>query len=78
MWAAPGRRGSARLAWLAASGGPTTATLDPTTDFGAGEVCTLTVVAAEVSDQDSADPPDNRAADNVFDFTTRVRPTCDS
>jgi predicted extracellular nuclease len=49
------------------SGGPTTYTLDPTTDFTQGEVCTVTVVAAQVSDQDGTS--ENMAADYVFDFT---------
>ena len=49
------------------SGGPTTYTLDPTTDFTQGEVCTVTVVAAQVADQDGT--PNNMAADYVFDFT---------
>jgi len=49
------------------SGGPSTYTLNPTTDFTQGEVCTVTVVAAQVTDQDgTADP---MAADYVFDFT---------
>jgi predicted extracellular nuclease len=49
------------------SGGATTYTLNPTTDFTQGEVCTVTVVAAQVTDQD--DTPDQMAADYVFDFT---------
>jgi len=49
------------------SGGATTYTLDPTTDFTQGEVCTVTVVAAQVTDQDGT--PENMAADYVFDFT---------
>lgn len=49
------------------SGGPTTYTLDPTVDFTQGEVCTVTVVAAQVTDQDGT--PDNMAQDYVFDFT---------
>lgn len=49
------------------SGGPTTYTLDPTTDFTQGEVCTVTVVAAQVTDQDGT--PEQMAADYVFDFT---------
>ncbi|HEV2799249.1 MAG TPA: lamin tail domain-containing protein [Pyrinomonadaceae bacterium] len=49
------------------SGGPTTYTLDPTTDFVSGEVCTVTVVAAQVTDQDGT--PDQMAANYVFDFT---------
>jgi predicted extracellular nuclease len=49
------------------SGGTTTYTLDPTTDFTQGEVCTVTVVAAQVADQDGT--PNNMAQDYVFDFT---------
>jgi predicted extracellular nuclease len=49
------------------SGGTTTYTLDPTTDFTQGEVCTVTVVAAQVTDQDGT--ADQMAADYVFDFT---------
>ncbi len=45
-------------------------TLDPANDFASGETCTLTVVAARVSDQDSNDPPDTLAADFVASFTT--------
>ena len=52
---------------FALTGGPTTYTLDPTTDFTAGEVCTVTVVAAQVTDQDGT--PDQMAQDFVFDFT---------
>lgn len=49
------------------SGGTTTYTLDPTVDFTQGEVCTVTVVAAQVADLDGT--PDNMALDYVFDFT---------
>ncbi len=56
------------------SGGTTTYTLDPTTNFTPGEVCTVTVVAAQVTDQDGT--PNNMAADFVFDFTIiNVAPT---
>jgi hypothetical protein len=51
-------------------------TLDPASDFANGETCTLTVVAALVSDQDSNDPPDTLAADFVASFTT-VPPVTD-
>jgi predicted extracellular nuclease len=54
------------------SGGPTTYTLDPTADFSAGEVCTVTVVGAQVTDQDGT--PNQMAADFVFDFTTTGAP----
>ncbi len=52
------------------SGGPTTFTLDPSTDFANGESCTLNVIAAQVSDQDANDPPDNMTANYVTRFTT--------
>src|SRR5215211_3247945 len=54
----------------AVTGGPTTFTLDPEADFGFSETCTVTIVAANVADQDANDPPDNPAANFVFSFTT--------
>ncbi len=53
-----------------ASGGPTTFTLNPDIDFAAGEICTVTVSAAKVGDQDSFDPPNEMAADYSWSFTT--------
>jgi len=53
-----------------ATGGPTTFTLNPETDFALSETCTVTVLAAQVADQDTADPPDTMAANHVFSFTT--------
>ncbi|HJR79399.1 MAG TPA: ExeM/NucH family extracellular endonuclease [Anaerolineales bacterium] len=52
------------------SGGPTTFTIDPDTDFVESESCTVTVLAAQVTDQDTDDPPDAMEADYVFSFTT--------
>ena len=52
---------------FALTGGPTTFTLDSTVDFTQGEVCTVTVVAAQVTDQDGT--ADQMAVDYVFDFT---------
>ncbi len=52
------------------SGGPTTFTLNPDADFVNSELCTVTVDDLSVTDQDANDPPDNMAADHVFDFTT--------
>jgi len=43
----------------AVSGGSTIFTLDPDLDFDNSETCTVTVIAAQVTDQDSEDPPDN-------------------
>jgi predicted extracellular nuclease len=56
------------------SGGPTTFTFDPDTDFALGESCTVTVTANGVTDQDANDPPDTMAADYVFTFTTQTAP----
>ncbi|MHB1241869.1 MAG: ExeM/NucH family extracellular endonuclease [Gaiellaceae bacterium] len=52
------------------SGGPTTFTLNPDTDFANNEACTVAVSSAAVSDQDANDPPDTMAADYVFTFQT--------
>ncbi|HWS55460.1 MAG TPA: Ig-like domain-containing protein [Pyrinomonadaceae bacterium] len=49
-------------------------TINPNADFANGELCTVTVVAAQVADQDANDPPDNPAADFVFDFTIDTPP----
>jgi predicted extracellular nuclease len=54
------------------TGGPTVFTLDPDSDFAQGETCTLTVVAAQVTDQDTDDPPDNMAANFTSNFTTQA------
>ncbi len=56
------------------TGGPTTFALDPDTDFAGNETCTVTVLAAQVADQDSDDPPDQMAANFVFTFTTLSPP----
>ena len=56
------------------SGGPTTFTLDPTVDFVANEICTVTIDDASVSDQDANDPPDNMAADSQWSFDTNPPP----
>ncbi|MDQ3009490.1 MAG: ExeM/NucH family extracellular endonuclease, partial [Acidobacteriota bacterium] len=63
---------------FALSGGPTTFTLNPDTDFSQNEVCTVTVAAAQVTDVDAIDPPDNMAANFVFDFTTINLGSCGS
>ncbi len=56
------------------SGGPKTFTLDPDSDFVEGETCTVEVVAADVTDQDTIDPPDAMAADYTFSFATQLPP----
>lgn len=51
------------------TGGPTTFLLNPDSNLVSGESCTLTVLASQVTDQDSNDPPDNMAANYVVTFT---------
>lgn len=48
-------------------------TLDPDEDFEPGELCTVTIFAAQVEDVDGT--PDNMVADYVFNFTTAAAPT---
>ncbi|MFL5982848.1 MAG: ExeM/NucH family extracellular endonuclease [Gaiellaceae bacterium] len=60
----------------AVSGGPTTFTLDPTTDFVSGDHCTVTVVAANVTDQDTNDPPNAMEANDVFSLDVAGTFTC--
>lgn len=49
------------------SGGPTTYTLNPDTDFAEGETVTVTALAAQITDQDGT--PDNLASDYSFSFS---------
>ncbi|HWQ11706.1 MAG TPA: Ig-like domain-containing protein, partial [Roseiflexaceae bacterium] len=67
--------GTRTVADTLVSGGPTTFTINPNADFAAGESCTVTVLAAQVSDQDASDPPTQMAANYVFDFTVDTTPT---
>ena len=60
------------------TGGPTTFTINPNADFAPGEICTTTVFAAQITDVDAIDPPDNMAADFTFGFTTDAAPTVSS
>jgi uncharacterized protein len=50
-------------------GGPTTFTVNPDVDFGSSESCTFTVVAAQVTDQDITDPPNEMAANYSTTFS---------
>ena len=52
------------------TGGPTSFTLDPDSDFVLAEVCTVDVFAAQVTDVDGDDPPDTMADDYLFFFDT--------
>src|SRR5437763_7255939 len=56
---------------FAVSGSPgSSITLDPTSDLPEGTTCTVTAVAANISDTDAVDPPDHPAANYQFSFTT--------
>jgi predicted extracellular nuclease len=55
---------------FALTGSATSYTLDPTSDFGIGETCTVTADDQGVTDADTDDPPDTMTADRVFSFTT--------
>ena len=70
--------GSSGAHTAAASGGATTFTLNPDTDFVASETCTVSVLAANVTDQDAIDPPNNMPFDHVFSFTTFAPSGCDT
>lgn len=69
--------GSAR-AFTLSSSGATSALINPISDLPVGETCRVTVVAANISDVDSADPPDTMEANEVFSFTTDAPPTVTS
>ncbi len=56
----------------AVSGGPQNYTLDPDTDFTPGEMCSVSILAAQITDQDG--PPDRMASDYAFDFTIAAAP----
>lgn len=49
-------------------------TLDPTVDLPFSTICTVTVNATQITDQDVSDPPDQMAANFVFSFTTAAAP----
>jgi predicted extracellular nuclease len=51
------------------SGGPTSYTIDPAVTLVDGETCTLTVLAAGVTDADGNDPPDTMTVDFTVGFT---------
>jgi methionine-rich copper-binding protein CopC len=64
---------------FAVSGSPgSSITLNPTSDLPEGTTCTVTAVAANISDTDAVDPPDHPAANYSFSFTTDSAPTITS
>jgi predicted extracellular nuclease len=54
----------------AVSGGPTTFSLDPDANFIDGDICTLTVLSSQVTDQDNNDPPDNMTINFTASYST--------
>lgn len=54
----------------AVTGGPTTFTLDPSSNFAANESCSVSLLAAGVTDQDLSDPPNQMSSDYLFAFQT--------
>src|SRR5262249_12252229 len=52
----------------------TTFTLTPTSSLPYSTTCSVTVTAAQISDTDTVDPPDQMAADYSFTFTTANPP----
>lgn len=58
------------------SGGPTSFTLNPDTDFVNNETVTVTVIATQVTDQDLNDPPDEMATNFSFSFATPIVEIC--
>lgn len=57
------------------SGTQTSVVIDPNTNFAPGEICAVMIFAAQVSDQDPIDPPDNMATNHTFSFTADMGPT---
>ena len=52
-------------------------TLNPNSDLPSGTICTVTVIASQVTDTDVVDPPDTMAANFVFSFTVDRGAFCD-
>lgn len=75
-WYTLGCDGSAVAATVSGEGAMWT--IDPDADLSYGESCTLTIVAANVTDIDTDDPPDTMAADHVVTFETMAENICEA
>jgi hypothetical protein len=62
----------------ASGDGTSSLTLNPGSDFGSSELCSVAIDKTRVSDVDSADPPDNMAANYNFSFTTAAPAVVDT
>ena len=60
----------------AVAGGPASYTINPTGTFAGGESCMLSVFGANVTDVDTADPPDGMDGDVVIAFTVAADVVC--
>ena len=58
----------------AISGGPQQYSLTPDHPFDNSETCTFTILAGQVRDQDSADPPDEMPQNTTVQFSTIPKP----
>ena len=56
------------------TGGPTTFTIDPDSDFALDETCTATIDHLKVTDVDTQDPPDTMDTDFAWSFRTVAPP----
>ena len=56
------------------SGDGTSFLLNPDNDFAFNETCTVTLTGAQISDQDTIDPPDNVEGNPSWSFTTAGPP----
>ncbi len=62
--------GTQNVADTVVSGGPSSWTVNPNSDFGLGDSCTVSVFAMQVTDQDTEDPPDTMTSDHSWSFST--------
>lgn len=58
----------------AVTGGPQSFILNPDTNFAINETCTVTIYAAQITDQDTDDGPDVMETNHVFSFATEESP----
>jgi hypothetical protein len=59
-------------AFAVSGSGTNSITLNPTANLPAGTTCTVTVIATQVADSDTIDPPDNMATNYGFSFDTEA------
>jgi methionine-rich copper-binding protein CopC len=70
--------GAANLGYTLSASPASTFTLTPSASLPFDRTCTVTVIAAQISDTDTVDPPDHMVADYVFSFGVRPNAVNDS